>query len=151
MPVLCALQELLDMLTTSGSLHQFPIYASLLRHASDHDLSLPDAAVVLSLAAEKGASLNECYSLSALSLALTEMPKVWAEQTGRAPKAVVMQVGKLTSNCDVTNQHHNRSEIHSIPCSSRISVSCVCLSCKCGAARKSMAYVMSVSMCLLAG
>eukprot|EP00878_Enallax_costatus_P011272 GHUV01011769.1.p1 GENE.GHUV01011769.1~~GHUV01011769.1.p1 ORF type:complete len:887 (+),score=340.48 GHUV01011769.1:35-2695(+) len=85
-------RELLDMLTTSGSLHQFPIYASLLRHASDHKLSLPDAAVVLGLAAEKGASLDECYSLAALSLALTELPKVWAEHAGRAPRVVPMQV-----------------------------------------------------------
>lgn len=41
------------MLNASGSQHQFPMYASLLRHASSRRLALQDCAVVLSLAAEK--------------------------------------------------------------------------------------------------
>lgn len=169
------------MLNASGSQHQFPMYASLLRHASSRRLALQDCAVVLSLAAEKvgscrwwnsqpqhscvymlacdsqmclkssldcvhtpsstnrctgacwsphlsdhlcchpsnsssrsgqvqlcldhapdgriaaagmqGAALDECYSLAALALALHEVPRAWAQQARRSPRAMPLQVG----------------------------------------------------------
>jgi hypothetical protein len=46
-------QDLLAMLNASGSQHQFPMYSSLLRHASSRRLALQDCAVVLGLAADK--------------------------------------------------------------------------------------------------
>ncbi|WIA31642.1 hypothetical protein OEZ86_002522 [Tetradesmus obliquus] len=84
-------KDLLAMLNASGSQHQFPMYASLLRHASSRRLALQDCAVVLSLAAEKGAALDECYSLAALALALHEVPRAWAQQARRSPRAMPLQ------------------------------------------------------------
>lgn len=84
------------MLNTSDSPHQFPIFASLLRHASHDKLSLLDSAVVLGLAAEKGVSMDKCYSLAALSLALTEVPNTWAQQARKKHKTLPMQVGCST-------------------------------------------------------
>lgn len=48
------------MLNASGSQHQFPMYASLLRHASSKRLAVQDCAVVLGLAAEMVRERTAC-------------------------------------------------------------------------------------------
>lgn len=39
--------------------------------------------------------LDEAYSLSALQLALDELPQAWAEQARRDPKGMFMKVGHM--------------------------------------------------------
>lgn len=44
----------------------------------------------------QGVQLDEAYSLSALQLALEEMPRAWAEQARRDPRTMLMKVsGKM--------------------------------------------------------
>jgi chaperonin GroEL (HSP60 family) len=40
----------------------------------------------------QGVQLDEAYSLSALQLALEEMPRAWAEQARQDPKTMLMKV-----------------------------------------------------------
>ena len=87
------------MLHNSGSLHQFPIYTSMLRHASSKKLTPLDCCRVVELATDRGMSLDPGYSLSALAVALQELPKVWAEQAKRSPKQLTLQVGLLGKGC----------------------------------------------------
>jgi chaperonin GroEL (HSP60 family) len=42
--------------------------------------------------AAQGVQLDEAYSLSALHLALEELPRAWAQQAGRDPKGMLMKV-----------------------------------------------------------
>lgn len=45
----------------------------------------------------QGVQLDEAYSLSALHLALEELPRAWAQQAGRDPKGMLMKVRYNTS------------------------------------------------------
>lgn len=80
------------MLLNSGSQHQFLMYASLLRHASSPKLGHGDCGVVLQLAAQQGCRLDDTYSLAVLAAALHEVPRAWAAQASRAPRAMPLQV-----------------------------------------------------------
>jgi hypothetical protein len=82
--LLWLLQDLLAMLNASGSQHQFPMYASLLRHASSRRLALQDCAVVLGLAAEKVSccSLEHANALFGHALPLAcSSPEAWVSQS----------------------------------------------------------------------
>lgn len=78
------------MLSAGGAEHAFLAFASLLRHAGSARLSPTDAAVVMALAAERGAALDPAFSLSALAMALHELPRAWAEHARRAPRVLNM-------------------------------------------------------------
>ncbi|KAI8464448.1 MAG: hypothetical protein J3K34DRAFT_526188 [Monoraphidium minutum] len=65
-------------LGASGTMHNFPIYSSLLRHASSPALRAPDAAAVADVAAQQARRLGAAYAVPALAAALQELPRVWA-------------------------------------------------------------------------
>lgn len=47
----------------------------------------------------QGVQLDEAYSLSALQLALEELPRAWAEQARRDPKGMLMKVRSDQLTC----------------------------------------------------
>jgi hypothetical protein len=68
----------MDALATSGTQHHFPIFSSLLRHASSAALSSADAAAVVGVAAQQATKLGPAYAMPALAAALQELPRLAA-------------------------------------------------------------------------
>lgn len=82
------------MLSSCGTHHTFLIYHSLLRHAASRRLGGPgEAARCVELGLEAGAALEPGYSLTALVVGLTELPRAWGAALTRGPRQPNLQVG----------------------------------------------------------
>ncbi len=81
-----------NVLHNSGSENRFPVFTSMLRHTSAPSLALLDCVVLVELAAKEGVGLPQGWALSALAVALQELPQAWQEQAQRS-KQHGLQVG----------------------------------------------------------
>ncbi|GBF93271.1 hypothetical protein Rsub_06003 [Raphidocelis subcapitata] len=80
-------QAFMAALAGSGTRHEFPIYSSLLRHASSGALAPRDCAAVVSVTAQQARRLGAAHAMPALAAALQELPRVYSAQARAAADA----------------------------------------------------------------
>lgn len=78
------IQAFTSAIFSSGTQHHFPIFSSMLRHASSRALAPPDCAAVVGLASQQAKKLEAAHVMPALAAALQELPRAWASQAHAA-------------------------------------------------------------------